>query len=328
VGWSEQFEVGTTGLVPVAGASLVAPSAVTHANDMSQRVVPLALEQVTNGVRLTAPATATAAPPGWYMLFLLSDQGVPSLARWVQLGQSLPALGQVEIEARTDPAGASTSFPFAGGPFGEFELRDGEAVSARVPPGRYPVTELATPGWDLKSVVCSDGSPGSVGERRATAEVSPGETVRCVFTSAPAPPGAAPDPGGPAPGEAAPDRVGPFLGFNRRLGVSARRGVLRGSASDPSGVERVDVALGMAAKGRCRWWSRRKRGLSQRRARCGRPAWMGARLTRSVGGVDWSLALRRRIPPGRYVVALRAEDGLGNVSSRTGRSAVRVRVRR
>ncbi len=36
-------------------------------------------------LRFHAPANSRKAPPGYYMLFLLSDQGVPSKAAWVKL---------------------------------------------------------------------------------------------------------------------------------------------------------------------------------------------------------------------------------------------------
>ena len=54
---------------------------MTHANDMSQRYVPLRVERRSGGaVRLTAPPDAAVAGPGYYMLFLVSDRGVPSVA--------------------------------------------------------------------------------------------------------------------------------------------------------------------------------------------------------------------------------------------------------
>ncbi|HEY7271467.1 MAG TPA: galactose oxidase-like domain-containing protein [Actinoplanes sp.] len=34
---------------------------------------------------LELPATATLAPPGWYMLFVVDTDGVPSEASWVHL---------------------------------------------------------------------------------------------------------------------------------------------------------------------------------------------------------------------------------------------------
>ena len=82
---------------------LVAPSAVTHANDMSQRVVPLAIEaEHPGGVTVKSPPSANVAPPGWYMLFVLDD-GVPSVAAWVRLDGEAPAPPVVPPDPPKDP---------------------------------------------------------------------------------------------------------------------------------------------------------------------------------------------------------------------------------
>jgi len=54
---------------------------VTHASDMGQRLVPLSFQQVTGGLSVAIPVSRTTAPPGPYMLFLVSGNGVPSEAR-------------------------------------------------------------------------------------------------------------------------------------------------------------------------------------------------------------------------------------------------------
>jgi hypothetical protein len=36
-------------------------------------------------IHATAPAQATLAPPGWYMLFITDNTGVPSVATWIHL---------------------------------------------------------------------------------------------------------------------------------------------------------------------------------------------------------------------------------------------------
>jgi PKD repeat protein len=71
----------------VAKAVLIAPGAATHANDMNQRYVSLKLSQrpAGDGVDLVAPPNPNIAPPGYYMLLLLSDDGVPSVAKFVRL---------------------------------------------------------------------------------------------------------------------------------------------------------------------------------------------------------------------------------------------------
>ena len=91
VSYGQAFTIGTPD-TNVTKAMLIAPGATTHANDMNQRAVPLRLTAATGGVALTAPSSATVAPPGYYMLFLLNDRGVPSVARFVRLGgTSVPA---------------------------------------------------------------------------------------------------------------------------------------------------------------------------------------------------------------------------------------------
>jgi hypothetical protein len=83
--WGETFRILATG--NARRAVLVAPSAVTHANDMQQRVVKLSVTGRNPGsLDLAAPSDGAVAPPGYYMLFALSARGVPSVASWVRLG--------------------------------------------------------------------------------------------------------------------------------------------------------------------------------------------------------------------------------------------------
>ena len=98
VRFATSFNVGTPN-TNVTGAALVAPGATTHANDMNQRYIPLTVAQRAGGVTLTAPANPDVATPGYYMLFLLNDRGVPSVARFV-------SLGFVDDPPPTDPSGS------------------------------------------------------------------------------------------------------------------------------------------------------------------------------------------------------------------------------
>ncbi|MFI5935590.1 galactose oxidase-like domain-containing protein [Actinoplanes sp. NPDC051494] len=91
-GGPEQVKRGTTVdfTSPDAGriskARLVRPSAVTHVLDVDQRSV--ALDITPKGgetLGLTVPKTRGLVPSGWYMLFLMDDKGIPSVARWVQV---------------------------------------------------------------------------------------------------------------------------------------------------------------------------------------------------------------------------------------------------
>ena len=85
LGWDQTFHV-EVGRKPARRAVMVAPGATTHAADMSQRLVPLEVNgHDKHGIRLRSPLDADTAPPGYYMLFVLSRAGVPSVSSWVRL---------------------------------------------------------------------------------------------------------------------------------------------------------------------------------------------------------------------------------------------------
>lgn len=72
----------------IAKISLVRLGAMTHNFDQNQRYVQLNFsEEVGDPYSLIveAPLNGNIAPPGYYMLFLISDAGVPSIAKFVQL---------------------------------------------------------------------------------------------------------------------------------------------------------------------------------------------------------------------------------------------------
>jgi glucose/arabinose dehydrogenase/PKD repeat protein len=131
--------------------------------------------------------------------------------------------------------------------------------------------------------------------------------------------------GGFGPGPAA-DKLGPRIFL---AAAKARRiAKLTGSVADPAGVRKLEVALRARGKSAgCRWWSRRAGRLARKRVRCAKPRFMKATLKPAgVGTWTWTLKLGAKLPKGRYVLALRAADGLGNVSTAlaSGRPALRI----
>lgn len=121
-----------------------------------------------------------------------------------------------------------------------------------------------------------------------------------------------PEPEGPPADEAS-----ARLSFDARHGLVARK-ALKGTAEDPSGVQRVEIALRKAKKqgGRCLWWSRQRGGFAARPASCAKPAFMQAQ-TKGGETVQWTLALGGKLVPGRYLLVLRSEDGAGNVGAKS-----------
>ncbi|MFC9294096.1 galactose oxidase-like domain-containing protein [Streptomyces sp. NPDC057011] len=81
-----RFSVTTSTPELVKRAVLVAPTTATHAVNTSQRQLELRItHRKGNVLHLQAPPTAADAPPGYYMLFLLDEHGVPGVARFIAL---------------------------------------------------------------------------------------------------------------------------------------------------------------------------------------------------------------------------------------------------
>jgi hypothetical protein len=79
VGAVAELEIGKIKCV------LIKPGSVTHNNNMAQRLVELRiLGTKKSQLSIHAPPDEKIAPPGYYMLFVLYD-GVPSVAKFVQL---------------------------------------------------------------------------------------------------------------------------------------------------------------------------------------------------------------------------------------------------
>jgi hypothetical protein len=87
VGYGATFSVASAQAQSIASAVLMRPSCVTHSFNMEQRLVGLVINNSADNVlTLQAPPNANIAPPGYYLLFLLNAQGVPSTGKFIQLG--------------------------------------------------------------------------------------------------------------------------------------------------------------------------------------------------------------------------------------------------
>jgi hypothetical protein len=84
--YGQSVQVGSPQAGGLRWAHLMRPCVTTHSFDTSQRLVDLPIAAQANGVAMVrVPANPNLAPPGWYMLFVVSLDGVPSVARWVHL---------------------------------------------------------------------------------------------------------------------------------------------------------------------------------------------------------------------------------------------------
>jgi hypothetical protein len=86
INYGSNFTVQTPDAANIASAVLVRAGGVTHAFNMDQRLVGMSFTVADAGdLTVTAPPNGNIAPPGYYLLFLLNNTGVPSVASFVQL---------------------------------------------------------------------------------------------------------------------------------------------------------------------------------------------------------------------------------------------------
>ena len=83
--FGQPFAVSTGDAASIRKVTIIRLPSTTHAFDMSQRLNTLSFTVAGDGLSVTPPASGNVAPPGAYMLFLVSESGVPSVAQIVTL---------------------------------------------------------------------------------------------------------------------------------------------------------------------------------------------------------------------------------------------------
>ena len=75
----------TPNAAQITEARWIRLGSVTHAFDMGQRANTLTFTRTTGGVSVNVPANPNQAPPGYYMLFILNRNDVPSTGSIVRV---------------------------------------------------------------------------------------------------------------------------------------------------------------------------------------------------------------------------------------------------
>ncbi|MDX2198478.1 MAG: galactose oxidase-like domain-containing protein [Phycisphaerae bacterium] len=128
VGYDQLFTVSSPNAASIRSVVLVRPSSTTHGLNMEQRLVDLQFTPAPGGGALSvrAPLNGNYAPPGYYMLFVVDSNRVPSVGQFLKLRAvqcpDCPAdmncdgfvtVGDIGgfVAAITNPAGYVATFP-------------------------------------------------------------------------------------------------------------------------------------------------------------------------------------------------------------------------
>jgi hypothetical protein len=85
IAYNVNFSVVTPNAAQIASVSLIPLGTVTHGFNTNQRYLSLSFQPNGSGLDVQAPANANIAPPGFYMLFILDANGIPSVAAILRL---------------------------------------------------------------------------------------------------------------------------------------------------------------------------------------------------------------------------------------------------
>lgn len=83
--YGSDVEIAVKGDKKIASVRLITPASITHHTDTGRAVELLIRSSDDGSVVVRAPSAATVAPPGFYMLFVVDEAGVPSVAKFVQV---------------------------------------------------------------------------------------------------------------------------------------------------------------------------------------------------------------------------------------------------
>jgi type II secretory pathway pseudopilin PulG len=84
-GYAAPITITMSNSTTISSVALIALGAPTHGFDMNTRYVPLTFSQIGSTITATTPTNGNIAPPGYYMLFAVNNNGVPSVGRFIQI---------------------------------------------------------------------------------------------------------------------------------------------------------------------------------------------------------------------------------------------------
>lgn len=136
IDYGQLFQVEFSQASGIAAANLIRLGSSTHSTNFDQRLVPLDFDSETDDnsgrLLLRGPLNIFTAPPGYYMLFLINDDGVPSVAEILKVGahiqdpQERVGLLDGGFENSQTPGSGTWITYFAGETFGGWSVTHGD----------------------------------------------------------------------------------------------------------------------------------------------------------------------------------------------------------
>ena len=90
--YGQKFSVATPDALNITNVNWIRLGSVTHAFNQNQRINHLSFTRAAGSLTVNAPTNQNLCTPGHYLLFILNTNGVPSVARIIQIAPKNPAV--------------------------------------------------------------------------------------------------------------------------------------------------------------------------------------------------------------------------------------------
>jgi hypothetical protein len=190
------MSISTPDAASIKAVNLVSLGADTHQGDMNQHFVPLSFTQTAGGLNVTVPSASAYAPPGYYMVFLVNGNGVPSTASMVQIMANPPAApaaptGVTATGGNTSATVYWTAPSDCGSPITSYTITpsaNGVAQTPTVITGNPPATSATitglTNGTPYTFTVSATNAVGTGPVSAPSAAVTPSPSLTPAFVQA------------------------------------------------------------------------------------------------------------------------------------------------
>jgi galactose oxidase len=85
--YGQEFVVGTSDASKITKVTWIRLGSVTHAFNQGQQFHPILFVNDLGTLKATAPRSPEICPPGYYMMFLIDNQGIPSVASIIRIAE-------------------------------------------------------------------------------------------------------------------------------------------------------------------------------------------------------------------------------------------------
>lgn len=83
--YGSSISVGTPDAASISKVAITALGSLTHAQNWNERYVPLAFSSAGGSLNVTIPSSPSVVPPGYYLLWIVNNSGIPSVAPFLRV---------------------------------------------------------------------------------------------------------------------------------------------------------------------------------------------------------------------------------------------------